>query len=195
VNKERPAVAPLQPLRLRPFLLSAVVCALLSWAGTHIPDNIPWLPANFPGLALGWVLFVLARELDLPSRLPRPASLLALMALSVAGWRAAIDLGYSYGAPLPFTLAGTSGGLTMGLGLLLIWRIPRHAAGFALLLTLAGALGGAAFGAIEWIWPRMPETLWILTLFGVWQCLFMSGLWLALRLANAPQTLPSHEKR
>jgi len=168
------------------FFLSACLCALLSWAGAFLPSSLFMVGNVYPGVVLGLVLWGMGFKLALLRGTMPLVNAVVLIAAAILGWRLAIDVGYFEGAPLPYTAAGTLGGFITAIGLLLAWRIDRGLAGFVLLLTLAGSLGGAAFRLVTEIWPKLPEDVWLPILFLIWQIIFMSGLWTAMRLLHQP---------
>jgi hypothetical protein len=160
-----------------------VVCGLLSgvlcWLGGRILPEDSLLLKIYPGLVLGAVVFFAGARCGLVGSDWRSARLLVAVASTVAGWRLAVEVGYPYGEPVPYVAAGALGALITALGLLWSWSIRLRPAGFVLLITASGALGGMVFKIILDLFPNMNEDAWVLALFLEWQAIFMLGTWVA----------------
>lgn len=166
------------------FVLCGLLSGVLCWLGGRILPDDSWLLKAYPGLVLGTALCFAGVRSGLISGRWRAARFLIAVAATVAGWRLAVDVGYQYGEPVPFIAAGALGALTAALGLLWPWSIRFRIAGFVLLVTASGAIGGMVFKTIVDLFPKMPEDVWVLVLFTEWQAIFMLGAWFAAGRSN-----------
>lgn len=151
----------------------------MCWLGGRILPEDSWMMKVYPGLVLGTALCFAGVRSGLILERWRAARFLVIVAATVAGWRLSVDVGYQYGEPVPFIAAGALGALTAALGLLWSWSIRFRIAGFVLLVTASGAIGGMVFKTIVDLFPKMPEDVWVLVLFTEWQAIFMLGAWFA----------------
>jgi hypothetical protein len=166
------------------FLFCGLLSGVLCWLGGRILPEDSLLLKVYPGLVLGTVLCFAGVLSGLVPERWRAARFLVVVAGTVAGWRLSVDVGYQYGEPVPFIAAGALGALTAALSLLWPWSIRFRMAGFALLITASGALGGMVFKTIVDLFPNMQEDVWVLALFTEWQLIFLLGTWLAAGRSN-----------
>lgn len=164
---------------MQKYIATGVIAALLCWAGGYVLPH-GQIAATWPGVALGLALFVLG---VLDKRIPRsrmPLSAILLIVFTVAGWRLAVDVGYMYGKPVPFVVAGAMGAFCVSIGLLLTWRPKVNYAKFVFLVTVFGALGGFIFRFIDYVLGTDSNPWWPLLLFLEWQTVLLFGIWLVL---------------
>ena len=166
------------------FLFCGLLSGVLCWLGGRILPEGSLLLEIYPGLVLGTALCFAGVLSGLVPDHWRAARFLAVVAGTVAGWRLSVDVGFQYGAPIPFIAAGALGALTVALGLLWPWSIRFRIAAFVSLVTAAGAFGGMVFKAIGDLFPNMHEDVWVVVLFTEWQVIFMLGTWLAAGRSN-----------
>lgn len=157
-------------------LISGVVC----WLGLFFLAEGSLFMQIYPGLILGLVLFAAGQFYHLNRRF-WPLSLVVITGASIIGWRAALDIGYVHGDPVPMLAAGALGAAIVALGLIEGWAIRRRIVFFLILVTLIGAAGGEI---ARWIWdlfPQLGDDIWTLILFVEWQALVMLAVATAIR--------------
>jgi len=164
--------------RVAVFGASGVVTGLLCWAGgMALPEGSLVLQV-YPGFVFGAGLFVAGRLARVDVARPWIASLAAIVLAGTASWRAAVDIGYMHGAPLPMLAAGALGGLVVAVGAVWAWR-ARRAVLTIVAAVLAGALGGQLADFLWDAFPGMGDDAWTLVLFLEWQTLVSVALALA----------------
>jgi hypothetical protein len=158
-------------------LISGTVCVL---AGLVLPEY-PWLMDHYPGIILGIFLWLAGHYVArLPAAGKWPGMLVPIVA-GVLGWRLSIEVGYELGGAVRYVSAGALGAFTIALGLLAAWRIRAGLVPFVVIVTAAGALGGAVFQGLESMLAISDhDRLWAWLLFGEWQTLLLAGVAVAL---------------
>ena len=133
----------------------------------------------YPGMVLGLALLAVGQVLGEIPRSRLWVAALLLPTFCMLGWRLAVDVGFQYGAPLPYVAAGAMGAFSVAIGLLLAWRIQNKAVLLVSIVSAAGALGGLVFQLIEKFIDGSGD-YWGLILFVEWQTLLMLGIALAM---------------
>lgn len=162
------------------FFAVGVVSGLLCWVGGLLAPQNSILIKYFPGLIFGVALYAVGCHAELAPARARGVTFVMLVAIGIAAWRVAVDVGYMHGQPWPMLAAGALGGLVLGLGLLWAWgwRPGR-------LLALSAIVGTGALvaQAVRWWWDTYPafnENIEIAVLFVGWQALVMLAIGLTM---------------
>lgn len=174
----RPRYLPLK------FFAVGVVSGLLCWLGGLLAPQNSILIKYFPGLIFGVALYAVGRHAELAPARARGVTFVMLVAIGIAAWRVAVDVGYMHGQPLPMLAAGALGGLVLSLGLLWAWGWRA-----SMLLSICAIVGTGALvaQAVRWWWdayPALNENIEISVLFVGWQALVMLAIGI-----TAPATL------
>jgi hypothetical protein len=167
------------------FFILGLISGAACWALHFVLPDRRWVIDYYPGVVLGFFLYV-AGDLARIKSARGFSALLILLAAGILGWRLAIEVGYDWGGPAPFVNAGALGALVLALGVLLAWRIRVRSLRFAAIVTAAGALGGLAFHFVDaWFIGHMQDDdLWVLILFAEWQSIFMAGVAIAVNYSR-----------
>ena len=166
------------------FLVAGVVSGLLCWLGGLLAPQNSLLIKIFPGLIFGAALYAVGRHAGLAPPRHHGVTLAILLAVGMAAWRAAVDVGYMHGQPWPMLAAGGLGALVLSVGLVWAWGWRR---GMALSICAIVGTGAVVAQAVQWWWdayPAMDEVVEVSVLFVGWQALVM----LAIALST-PSTL------
>jgi hypothetical protein len=171
------------------FFIMGLISGAACWALHFVLPDQRWIIDYYPGVVLGFFLYIAGDLAGIKCARGIPA-LLTLLAAGILGWRLAIEVGYDSGGPAPFVNAGALGGLVPALGALLAWRVRVRSLRFAAIATAAGALGGLVFHFLDaWFIGHMQDDdLWVLILFAEWQSIFMAGVALALHFSRVGRT-------
>jgi hypothetical protein len=158
------------------FAAAGVVSGMLCWLGGLLAPQNSILIKFLPGLIFGAALYAVGRHAALAPPRPHGVTFAMLMAVGVGAWRAAVDIGYMHGQPLPMLAAGALGGLVLSLGLGWAWGWRRGMA-----LSICAIVGTGAFvaQAVRWWWdayPTLNDELEISVLFVGWQALVMLAI-------------------
>lgn len=165
------------------FLLAGMVSGLLCWLGGLLAPEHSLLIKIFPGVIFGVVLYLVGRHEGLAPQRPHGLTCAIIVATSVLSWRAAVDIGYMHGRPLPMLAAGALGALVLALGLMWAWHWRR---GMAVALCAIVATGALVAQAVQWLWdtyPTMDEVVEVSVLFVGWQALVMLAIALSVPTA------------
>jgi hypothetical protein len=164
------------------FAAVGVVSGIVCWLGQYFLPESFFVTKVYPGIVLGVFIYIACRFIAACQSDNHIRSFVFLIVASAAGWRLAVDIGYSLGGPVPFAIAGAMGAAALSLGVIMAWRVHySKAAVFVAIVTMAGALGGLLFNLIDrfsGMYDR--DTWWVLTLFCEWQAVLMIGIALAL---------------
>lgn len=158
------------------FVAAGVVSGLLCWLGGLLAPQNSLLIKIFPGLIFGAALYAVGRHAALAPPRRHGVTLAILLAVGVAAWRAAVDVGYMHGQPWPMLAAGGLGALVLALGLLWAWGWRP---GMALSICAIVATGAVVAQAVQWWWdayPVMDEVVEVSVLFVGWQALVMLAI-------------------
>ena len=158
------------------FAVAGVVSGMLCWLGGLLAPQNSILIKFLPGLIFGAALYVIGRHAALAPPRPHGVTFAMLVAVGIAAWRVAVDVGYMHGQPWPMLAAGALGGLVLSLGLLWAWGWRR---GTALSICAVVATGALVAQAVRWWWdayPAVNDELEISVLFVGWQALVMLAI-------------------
>ena len=167
------------------FLAGGIVSGTLCWAGGMLLPEASLLLAIYPGLVFGAILYALGRFYALGRRPGEGLTFTIILLAAVAGWRAALDIGYAHGAQVPMLAAGAIGAAVLAAGLAWAWSLRQRAAYYISLIAVTGGICGQA---VELLWdsfPGMDDSLEILLLFVIWQAVIAASIALVLPGARA----------
>jgi hypothetical protein len=164
-------------------VISGTVCG---FGDLVLPGN-EWVMKFYPGVVLGLFLTLAGYCVAQLNAAGRWRGILLSVLAAVAGWRLAVDVGYELGgSQLGFVSAGALGAVIIALGLVSAWRLGQAAVvPMLLIVTAAGALGGAVFQVLEAVLGIDDNNrIWAVLLFGEWQAVLMAGIAVALRYSK-----------
>ncbi len=160
------------------FAIAGLISGIISGMGQFILPDKQLFQQYYPAFVLGIFLYlcgIYIAHIEISKKL---LSLVILIISCIIGWRISIDVGYDLGGPVPFVTAGTLGAFVVAWGWLLSWRIHSNFLMFVVVVTVSGALGGLVFQIADQL-LEMKEDVWVLFLFGEWQCILLTGIAIA----------------
>lgn len=162
--------------RLAVFLTTGSLSGVICWSGIFfIPEGSIWFRI-YPGVIFGLALFAVGQYYQLGRSRPWIYPLMIIMAATIAGWRAALDIGFVHGKPVPMLTAGALGALITAIGLVGAWSVRKRMGTLLLLITVAGAAGGQIAQLLWDYLPQLGDDWWTLILFVEWQTLVMTAI-------------------
>jgi hypothetical protein len=164
--------------RILLFAVAGLLSGMVSGMGQFFLLDNQLIQQYYPALVLGIVLYlcgIYVARIEIRNAL---FSLFILIISCIIGWRISIDVGYGLGGPVPYVTAGALGAFVVAWGWLLSWRIRSNILMFVLIVTVSGTLGGIVFQIADQL-LEMKEDVWVLFLFGEWQCILLTGIALA----------------